>query len=66
MCLARPGKVVEVKENSVILDYGNEKREANTDYMEPEKGEYVIVNSKQVIQKISEEEVKRSINSTLR
>jgi len=61
MCLARPGKVVEVKENSVILDYGDEKREAKTTYLKPEIGEYVIVNSGQVIQNLSEEEVKETI-----
>jgi len=61
MCLARPGKVIEVKENSVVLDYGKEEREAKTTYLEPEIGEYVIVNSGEVIQKLSEEEAKESI-----
>ncbi|MFW5902954.1 MAG: HypC/HybG/HupF family hydrogenase formation chaperone [archaeon] len=65
MCLARPGKVIEIKENTVILDYGNEKREVKTTYLKPEIGEYVIVNSGQVIQKISEKEAKESINCTL-
>lgn len=62
MCLARPGEVIEVKENSVVLDYGDQKREVKTDYLQPEKGEYAIVMSKQVVQKMSEEEVGKSVS----
>jgi len=66
MCLVSPGKVIEIKKNSVIVDYGTEKREAKTTYLEPKIGEYVIVTSGQVIQKISEEEAKDSVNCTLK
>lgn len=65
MCLAKPGKVMEIKEDSVVLDYGEEEREVKTDYLEPSEGEYVIVTGGQVIQKVSEEEAKKSFNCTI-
>lgn len=61
MCLARPGKVIEVKEGRAVLDYGDHKREVKTGYIKPNKGDYVIVMNKQVIQKVPEEEAKETL-----
>ncbi len=58
MCLARPGKVVKIKEDSVTLDYGKEEREAGTSYLKPNLGDHVLVSGGQVIQKIDEKDLR--------
>lgn len=63
MCLARPGKVVDAKEDSVVVDYENERRVASTKLIQPEVGSYVIVNAGFVIQVIDENEAIESINA---
>ena len=61
MCLAYPGKIVEIKEDKAVIDYESEKRTA----LLPEKGytigDYVIVQGKIVIQKVPKEEALQSI-----
>lgn len=57
MCLARPGKVLEVKENSAILGYGEERREVGVEYLKPKEGEYVLVSGGQIIQKVDKKDL---------
>jgi hydrogenase expression/formation protein HypC len=54
MCLAIPGKIVEVGENYFVVDYESEKREVNFSMVEVAVGDYVIVNNKIIIAKVSE------------
>lgn len=60
MCLAVPGKVVEIKGKKAIIDYSGEKREADCSLMKVKVGDYVIVNNKLIIQVISKEEYDNS------
>ena len=63
MCLAVPGRVVELKEDgkTAVIDYGTEKREANNEFLKAKPGEYVLVQFKIAVQKISEKEAKESL-----
>lgn len=58
MCLAIPGKIVEIKGNKAIVDYGSEKREARIVDGDFRVGDYVIVSAKIVSEKVDEEQVK--------
>jgi hydrogenase expression/formation protein HypC len=60
MCLAIPGKIVEIKEDVAVVDYGSEKREARivSKDVDFKVGDYVIVSAKVVSEKVDEEQVK--------
>ncbi|MFH2070118.1 MAG: radical SAM protein [Elusimicrobiota bacterium] len=56
MCYAIPGKVTEIKDRVITVDYFGEKRKAKNDFYELAPGDYVYAQGGLVIQKISEEE----------
>jgi len=59
MCLAVPGKIIEIKDDIAIVDYGSEKREARIVEEGFKIGDYVIVQGKIVIDKVPENEVEQ-------
>jgi len=62
MCLAVPGKVVEVEGDKAVIDFGGARRKVNISMLEDVKlGEYLIVHVGYAIQKLSEEEALESI-----
>lgn len=61
MCLAIPGKVEKIENDRVIIDYGIEKREADSSLIEIKEGDYVIVNAGFIIEKIPEKEAKQAL-----
>ena len=65
MCLAIPGKVIEIdnsKEHGII-DYGDgTKRKANITLVEVKKGDYVLVHAGFAIQVLDEKEAKETLN----
>ncbi len=64
MCLAIPGKVVELRGNVAVVDYGGIRREARVDFIPDVKvGDYVIVHTGFAIEKMDEEAAKRSIEA---
>ncbi|MCF7910290.1 HypC/HybG/HupF family hydrogenase formation chaperone [Candidatus Pacearchaeota archaeon] len=63
MCLAIPGKVIEIKEDgSCIVDYETEKREAKIFTDDIKLGDYVIVSQKIIINKVPEEKARAFLN----
>ncbi|MFH1235115.1 MAG: HypC/HybG/HupF family hydrogenase formation chaperone [Candidatus Diapherotrites archaeon] len=58
MCLAIPGKVAELKDGgkTALIDYGFEKREANNEFLKAKQGEWVLVQFRMAVQKVSEKE----------
>lgn len=62
MCLAIPGKIISIKENIAIIDYGSEKREAMIVLGNFSKGDYVIVQGKIVIEKVPFKQVEAWLN----
>ena len=65
MCLAIPAKVVKIiSKEKAIVDYGgNVKREVNTSFVDVKVGDYVIVHAGFAIQKLNEEEAKKSLET---
>ncbi|MBN2454138.1 HypC/HybG/HupF family hydrogenase formation chaperone [Candidatus Woesearchaeota archaeon] len=59
MCLAIPGKIVSLKGDGVVVDYGKEKVEAKIIEGEYKEGDYVVVQGKIVIEKVPEKELKQ-------
>lgn len=59
MCLTIPGKIIEIKEDSFIIDYVSEKREAIAGVIDVKMGDYVIVSNKIIIKKIPEDNAKK-------
>ena len=45
MCLAIPGKVVEIKGESAIVDYDGVKKQISIQLIKPKIGEYVLVHA---------------------
>ena len=56
MCLAIPGKVVEIEGEHAIIDYGGTRRRANISLVDAKVGDYVIVHAGFAIQKLNEKE----------
>ena len=64
MCLAIPGKVVELRGLIAIVDYGGVRREVRVDFVPDVKvGDYVIVHTGFAIEKMDEKAAKRSIEA---
>ncbi len=62
MCLAIPGKIVELQGDRAIVDFGGVKQEVDVSLLEDvEEGDWVIVHTGFAIQKLSEEEAKASL-----
>jgi len=62
MCLAVPGKVVEIKGDKAIVDFGGIKREVIISLLENVQiGEYVIVHAAFAIERLNEEEAKETL-----
>ena len=56
MCLAIPGKIIQIENDTAIVDYGSEKREAKIFEGNFSIGDYVIVQSKLIIEKVPEDQ----------
>lgn len=64
MCLAIPGKIIEIKENKdCIVDYIAEKRTAKIFTDDIKLGDYVIVSNKVVVMKIPKDQALDYINA---
>lgn len=51
MCLAVPGKIIEIKDEIAIVDYGKEiLRKANSSLVECKIGDYVIIQAGFIIE----------------
>ncbi len=64
MCVAIPGKVVEInqKKDHATVDYGDgTKRQANISLVDVKVGEYVLVHAGFAIQVIDEKEAKETL-----
>ncbi|MPW39065.1 HypC/HybG/HupF family hydrogenase formation chaperone [Thermococcus sp. 101 C5] len=64
MCLAMPAKVVEIKDNVAIVDFGGIRREARIDFVKDVKvGDYVIVHTGFAIEKLDEKAALESLKA---
>lgn len=56
MCLAYPGKIIEIENDIAIVDYGKEQRKAKILNSKYKIGDYVIVQAQIVVQKLTEKQ----------
>lgn len=61
MCLAVPGKVVEIKDSIGIVDFNGLKREVRLDLVDVKIGDYVIVHTGFAIEKMDEKDALESL-----
>ncbi len=64
MCLAVPGKIVEIDKpkNQAIIDYGNgTKRKANISFLDVSVNDYVLVHAGFAIQKVDPKEAQETL-----
>ncbi len=60
MCLTIPGKIEKIKDNgNIIVNYSGEKRQADIAIVKVKKGDWVIVNNKIIIDKLSKDKAKK-------
>lgn len=57
MCVAIPGKVIEIYEGESLIDFGKIKKRVNTFFIDNiQLGDYVLIHAGCGIEKVSEEE----------
>lgn len=56
MCIAAPGKAVEINGDAVIVDYNSNKVKADKGIVDVKVGDYVLVHAGLIIQVIEENE----------
>ena len=61
MCLAVPGKVLEIHGDKAKIDYGGVVRDANISLVPAKVGDYVVVHAGFAIEIMDEEEAKQVI-----
>lgn len=61
MCLGVPGKIVKIDGDIATIDYGVEKRKATLLEYDYCIGDYVLVQAKIVVMKVSENEAKEAL-----
>ncbi len=62
MCLAVPGKIVEISGDKAIVDYELEKRSATIIEHEFSVGDFVIVQGGFVVSKVAEKEARSALD----
>lgn len=53
MCVALPGKVIQVNEKDAVVDFNGNQVTARTGLVDIEVGDYVLVHAGCVIQKVT-------------
>lgn len=61
MCLAVPGKVIEIEGEQATVDFGGVRRRVNISLVEVEPGSWVIVHAGFAIQTMDEEEAQETL-----
>ncbi len=56
MCVALPGKVIEIKEKDAVVDFSGNLVTARTGLVDIKVGDYVLVHAGCILQKVSTEE----------
>lgn len=58
MCVAAPGKVIEINGDNVVLDYDGNKVSANKGIVDVKIGDYALVHAGLIIQVLPDDEAK--------
>jgi len=67
MCVALPGKVIEIKERDAIVDFNGNQVAARAGLVDVKVGDYVLVHAGCVIQKVSKQDMEdlESLNNMM-
>ena len=57
MCVALPGKVIEIKERDAIVDFNGNQVTARAGLVDVKIGDYVLVHAGCVIQKVTQQDM---------
>lgn len=57
MCVALPGKVIEIKGRDAVVDFNGNKVTARAGLVDVKVGDYVLVHAGCVIQKVSQQDM---------
>jgi len=63
MCLAVPGLIEDIDGDRAEVNFGGVTREANISLVEVDIGDYVIVHAGYAIERLEEEEAKKSLEA---
>lgn len=56
MCVAMPGKVIDIKGNIATVDFSGNRVDAQADVVSVKPGDYVLVHAGFILQVLSQEE----------
>lgn len=59
MCVALPGKVVEIREKEAVVDFSGNQVTARMGLVDIKVGDYVLVHAGCILQKVSTEEAEK-------
>jgi hydrogenase expression/formation protein HypC len=62
MCLALPGKIISIREDTADVDFGGIVKQANITMVETKIGDWVVVHAGFAIEIMDEEEAMRTID----
>ena len=57
MCVALPGKVIELKDRDAVVDFNGNQVTARAGLVDVKVGDYVLVHAGCVIQKVTQQEM---------
>ena len=57
MCVALPGKVIEIKDRNAVVDFNGNQVTARAELVDIQVGDYVLVHAGCVIQKVSKQDM---------
>ena len=57
MCVALPGKVIEIKERDAVVDFNGNQVTARAGLVDVKVGDFVLVHAGCVIQKVSKQDM---------
>lgn len=57
MCVALPGKVIEIKDRDAVVDFSGNQVTARAGLVDVKPGDYVLVHAGCVIQKVSQQDM---------
>lgn len=57
MCVALPGKVIEIKDRDAVVDFNGNQVTARAGLVDVKVGDYVLVHAGCVIQKVSKQDM---------
>ncbi|MDE5973365.1 MAG: HypC/HybG/HupF family hydrogenase formation chaperone [Eubacterium sp.] len=61
MCVAAPGKIIEINGDTAVIDYNGNKVNANKGIVDVKIGDYVLVHAGLIIQVLPEDEAENML-----